>query len=131
MNKIVNDETKINTKTFDKYFKYQNPTSLLKDLYEVDKATIEKIVDHVNVALRDLRNAVNKKDIPENENLDKVIDIVEEILSFNKPQNGKGIKILKPKPMLQRLPIALAQEKAHNTSENLSDEICQIIFSLY
>ena len=34
----------------------------------------------------DLRNAVNKKQIPKNENPDKVIDIVEEILNFNKQQ---------------------------------------------
>ena len=33
--------------------------------------------------------------------------------------------------MLRRLPIALAQAKAVNTSENLLDEIIQIIYSLY
>ena len=33
--------------------------------------------------------------------------------------------------MLQRLPIALAQVKAGNTSENLLNEIRQIIYSLY
>ena len=33
--------------------------------------------------------------------------------------------------MLQRLPIALAQVKAGNNSENLSNEIRQIIYSLY
>ena len=33
--------------------------------------------------------------------------------------------------MLQRLPIALAQAKAGNTSENLLNEIIQIIYSLY
>ena len=32
---------------------------------------------------------------------------------------GKGLKILTPKQMLQRLPIALAQVKAGNNSENL------------
>ena len=35
-----------------------------------------------------------------------------------------------PKQMLQRLPIALAQVKAGNTSENLLNEIRQIIYSL-
>ena len=44
---------------------------------------------------------------------------------------GKGLKILTPKQMLQRLPIALAQEKAGNNSENLLNEIRQIIYSLY
>ena len=33
--------------------------------------------------------------------------------------------------MLQRLPIALAQVKAGGTSENLLNEIRQIIYSLY
>ena len=33
--------------------------------------------------------------------------------------------------MLQRLPIALAQVKAGNTSEKLLNEIRQIIYSLY
>ena len=39
-------------------------------------------------------------------------------------------KILTPKQMLQRLPIALAQVKAGNTSENLLNKIRQIIYSL-
>ena len=48
-----------------------------------------------------------------------------------KAKHGKGLKILTPKQMLQRLPIALAQVKAGNTSENLLNEIRQIIYSLY
>ena len=48
-----------------------------------------------------------------------------------KSKYGEGLKILTPKQMLQRLPIALAQVKAGNTSENLLNEIRQIIYSLY
>ena len=48
-----------------------------------------------------------------------------------KTKYGKGLKILTTKQMLQRLPIALAQVKAGNTSENLLNEIRQIIYSLY
>ena len=44
---------------------------------------------------------------------------------------GKGLKILTPKQILQRLPIALVQVKAGNTSENLLNKIRQIIYSLY
>ena len=44
---------------------------------------------------------------------------------------GTGLKILTPKQMLQRLPIALAQVKAGNNSQNLLNEIRQIIYSLY
>ena len=43
----------------------------------------------------------------------------------------KGLKILTPKQMLQRLPIALAQIKAGNNSESLSNEIRQIVYYLY
>ena len=44
---------------------------------------------------------------------------------------GEGLKILTPKQMLQRLPIAIAKLKAFNTSKNLLNEIRQIIYSLY
>ena len=46
-------------------------------------------------------------------------------------QEGTGLKILTPKQMLQRLPIALAQGKAGNNSESLLNEIRQIVYSLY
>ena len=48
-----------------------------------------------------------------------------------KEQEGTGLKILTPKQMLQRLPIALAQVKAGNNSESLLNEIRQIVYSLY
>ena len=41
------------------------------------------------------------------------------------------LKILTPNQMLKRLPIALAQVKAGNNSENLLNEIRQIVYSLY
>ena len=41
------------------------------------------------------------------------------------------LKILSPKDMLQRLPIALTQVRAGDTSENLLNEIVQIIYYLY
>ena len=44
---------------------------------------------------------------------------------------GKGLKIITPKQMLQWLPIALVQVKAGNNSENLLNEIRQIVYSLY
>ena len=48
-----------------------------------------------------------------------------------KKTSGKGHKILTPKQMLQRLPIALAQVKTGNNSENVLNEIRQIVYSLY
>ena len=44
---------------------------------------------------------------------------------------GKGLKILTPKQMLRRLPIALAQVKAGNNPESLLNEIRLIVYSLY
>ena len=48
-----------------------------------------------------------------------------------KATKGTGLKILTPKQMLQRLPIAVAQVKAGNNSESLLNEIKQIVCSLY
>ena len=53
---------------------------------------------------------------------------------FLKPEEskqGKGLKILTPNQMLQRLPIALAQIKAGNNSEDLLNETRQIVYYLY
>ena len=57
--------------------------------------------------------------------------LLKKFLDFNTQQKGKGLKILTPKQILQRLPISLAQVKAGNTSENLLNEIRQIIYSLH
>ena len=51
-------------------------------------------------------------------------------VNYDSKQNeteGKGLKILALKQMLQRLPIALPQVKAGNNSESLLNEI----YSLY
>ena len=50
---------------------------------------------------------------------------------YKTKQDGTGLKILTPKQMLQKLPIALAQVKAGNNSESLLNEIRQIVYSLY
>ena len=44
---------------------------------------------------------------------------------------GAGLKMLTPKEILQRLPIALAQVKVGNNSDNLLNEIRQIAYSLH
>ena len=46
-------------------------------------------------------------------------------------KEGKGIKILTCKEILQILPIALAQVKADNSSKNLLNKIRRIIYSLH
>ena len=45
--------------------------------------------------------------------------------------NSSKLKILTPKQMLQRLPIALAQAKAGNNSESFLNQIKEIVYSWY
>ena len=54
--------------------------------------------------------------------------------NYNAKQNkteGKGLKILTPRQMLQRLSITFALVRAVNNSEHLLNKIRQIILSLY
>ena len=60
-----------------------------------------------------------------------VINAFKSALFQVKSTTGEGLKILTPKQLLQRLPIALAQVKAGNNSENLLNEIRKIVYSLY
>ena len=75
MNKIVNDEGSMNNERFKKDFGYHNLSFLV--YIKPIQLKSEQIVNQVNDALIDLRNDFNKKEVPENENPDKVIDIVE------------------------------------------------------
>ena len=63
--------------------------------------------------------------------LDYLMIILQLYLRLNTKQYGKGLKILTPKQMLRRLPIAFAQVKVGSKSKNLLNEIRQIIYSLY
>ena len=45
-------------------------------------------------------------------------------------KRGRGLKILIPKQMLQRLPLTFAQVKAVNNSEKFLNEIRKIVYSL-
>ena len=53
----------------------------------------------------------------------EIVNVVEDILEFNRQQYGQGLKILTPNQMLSRLPNTLAQLKAGNNSEKLKNEI--------
>ena len=72
------------------------------------------------------------------EGREKILDAFENKI-FSIKSKGAGIlnpnhsklKILSPKQMLQRLPIALAQVKAGNNLESLLNEIRQIVYYLY
>ena len=58
--------------------------------------------------------------------------IIEKISSIPSGfQSGEGLKILTPQQMFTRLPILLAQIKAGNNSQELKNEIRQLLYSLY
>ena len=82
--------------------------------------------------IKDFKNLYDSKQ----KNIDLLNDnskIRSEIIYKSKQNKteDKGLKILTPKQILQRLPIALAQVKASNNSEILLNEIRQIVYFLY
>ena len=125
-----------NMELFNKHFNYQTPSVLLKDLYTTkDKTKNDELVNVINIRLKGLKEEIEKmsKAEKEIEKPDKIVEIVEDILKFNEQQqqSGKGLKILTPNQMLNRLPIALAQLQAGNNSNKLKNEIRQLLYSLY
>ena len=81
-------------------------------------------------------NNLEKFYISKEEGINFFTDYGQTILNtaYKSKQNeseGKGLKILTPKQMLQRLAIALAQVKTGNNSESLLNEIRQVVYSLY
>ena len=108
---------------------------MLKDLYGInDEKKNSKLVDVIKSGLSDLKNETENMDEEEKETEkpSEIIDVVEEIIEFNKKkQGGKGLKILTPDQMLSRLPINLGQLKARNNSQKLKNEIRQLLYFLY
>ena len=65
-NTVANDETDVNTEIFNQYFKYQNPEFLLRDFFNTSKTKNDAMVNHINDAFIDLRNAVSREETPQN-----------------------------------------------------------------
>ena len=55
----------------------------------------------------------------------------EESAAERRNQQGEGVKILPPNQMLSRLLISLVQLEARNNSEELKNELRQLLYSLY
>ena len=66
------------------YFKYQNPSFLAKDLIRAKQAKNGQLLNNINDGLIDLRNTIIKKEITENKNPNKTVDVLEKILDSNK-----------------------------------------------
>ena len=87
---VAGNEKDINEEIYWDYFKYENSSFLAKDLMRAKQAKNEKTVN--NRGLIDLRDDINRKENPENENSKKVVEIVEKILYLI---NNKQVRELK------------------------------------
>ena len=124
----------MNNNLFKEYFEYSSPSNMYKNLNtttDINKTKEYKIEHKLANSMINIKNdpANNAKKIRNKNNMVKIVEL---ILEFNKlNQLEKGLKILTPNQMLSRLPISLAQLKAGNNSEKLTNEIRQILYSLY
>ena len=131
---IIKKETVTNRELFKKYFNFQTPTAMLKNLCNLnDRNKNNKLVNIIKSGLSDFKNEIENMTEKEKETEKpyKIVDIVENILEFNRQQQGRGLKILTPNQMLSRLPITLAQLNVRNNFEKFKNEIRQILYSLY
>ena len=132
------------------FYEYKNSKELFNAIRN-NQIKFSEVKNKQNEFLNKLSNIKIGKKTPEQKevinNLEKFYLSREEVINFfrdyieilsdanydakqNKTE-GKGLKILTPKQMLQRLPIALAQLKAGNNSKTLLNEIRQIVYSSY
>ena len=125
---IAEEETDINEALFKRHFNFQRPSNIFNSLNNIND--IKQKNKLINVIISGLK--VMFEEERETEKPDKIVEIVEEILRFNKQkQEGQGIKTLTPDEMLSRLPISLAQLQAGNNSEKMKNELRQLLYSLY
>ena len=104
LNNMVNkEETDMNWELFQKYFKFTKPSALLKKLCCTNNTKEnKKLVDLIESGLKDLKDEI--KEMSENEieieRPDKMLDLVQEILEFNRQnQEGQGLKLKKTKKL--------------------------------
>ena len=92
-NKWVNkQETDINNELFKNYFKFQRPSDMFKNLYQTnDIEKNNKLVSVIFSGLKDLKEEIKEMSEAEKENEkpDKIVEIVREILKFNKKNQTK------------------------------------------
>ena len=132
------------------FYEYKDSKELFNAIKN-NQIKFSEVKNKQNEFLNKLSNIKIGKKTPEQKevinNLEKFYNSREEVFNFfrdyvemlsdanydarNNETKGTGLKILTPKQMLQRLPIALARVKATNNSESLLNEVRQIAYSLY
>ena len=131
-NALINDEAK---KELDKIKEIEKNLDRNKLIYETNAYTYSYIYSYIYIVIHIVIYIYFYNLF---EGREKTLDAFESKIFLIKSK-GAGIldldhsrlKVLTPKQMLQRLPIALAQVKASNNSESLLNEIRQIVYSLY
>ena len=114
-------------------------TMINKDTLNDANKLINKIAEQKiskNNAIKKYNDLVNKaeqiaklRSTEPRQKMLKLLNYLGEI--FNGSTKGKGLKILTPDQMFNRLLISLAQLKVGNNSEKLKNEIRQLLYSLY
>ena len=90
----------------------------IKLLYESREGVVKLFSDYSSTASEAKYKTIHGKGTP---------SVLARVAHVAKVSDHSNIKIISLKQILQRLPIALAQVKSGNTSENLLNEIRQII----
>ena len=90
--KMMKKKKNVNSEILNKYFRYQNSSFLANYLIETNQSKNNEIINQTVDSINELKNAVSKKEIPENENENKIIDIVQKILEFNSQKKEQELK---------------------------------------
>ena len=108
---------------------------MLKAVYNTNsKMKNTDLINVIKSGLSDLKDEIKEmsEDEIKIEKPHKTVDTVEKILEFDRRnQEGQRLEILTPDQMLNILPIFLVQLKAVKTSENLKNDMRQLLYSLY
>ena len=126
---------------FRKCFSCKSPEELRMALIETTDEKYNELLKNLNITLTLLKNQINTKTGISRARLENFVTVVEDILhsvgwhgdipdleseesaAQRRTQLGRGLKILTPNQMLNRLTISLAQLKAGNNSEKRKNEI--------
>ena len=124
MELIKSKENEMNSELVSNYFFVQKLGNLLKQMKDLknNPEKNKKLASIIKSGLSDFKNGIeNMSEIEkEIEKPNKIVNIVERILEFNKQnQEGKWLEILTPNQMLSRLPTSLTQLQAGNNSQKL------------
>ena len=102
----------------------------IRNFNTITKPQLDNKIQEKKIVLKYLYKLFNGSEIL-SDGFDSRIFLIKSKGSGLLNTNQSKLKILTPKQMFQRLPIALAQVKAGNNSENLLNEFRQIVYSLY